>query len=45
LQAQTVDTLGNAATTEISLFIDLAPLSASWANLPAGGLQRNIQTR
>jgi len=40
LQAQTVDTLGNAATTEIPLFIDLAPLSASWANLPAGGLQR-----
>ncbi len=40
LQAQTVDTLGNTATTEVPLFIDLAPLSASWANLPAGGLQR-----
>ena len=40
LQAQTVDTLGNTATTEVPLFIDLAPLSASWANLPSGGLQR-----
>lgn len=40
LQAQTVDSLGNAATTEIPLFIDLAPLSATWANLPAGSSQR-----
>ena len=36
LQAQTVDSLGNTSTTEIPVYIDETPLSASWSNIPAG---------
>lgn len=44
LQAVTVDSLGNSSTSEIPIYVDDTPLSATWTNIPIGILRKHPES-